>query len=392
MTTAMVSYGLVTSAVDNSDTQTSSDNSSSEGDGTADLTYLSWLMPVIFSILILVGVVGNTLVIYVIIKASKRTVTNYYIVNLATADILFLSICAPPTAAQYTGSAFLFGRFMCKIVFYLQMVTAQATCFLLMAMSVDRFQAIVMPLKSLRTRTLQTAVIISVSIWLFALILYTPLLVFLDIGYLDQGVEPYCIEQWPSTTWEQCFVVLSFVLVFSLPLIAIAICYSTMLRHLWQRVVPNEPMSGPASAVNAERQLRQKRKITWMVLAVVVVFAVCWFPIHVVNMWRRLDPDFPFSDGTFYFKTVGHVMSYTSSCVNPFIYAFLGENFRNCFRKAFPCCFKQAGKQRDCRGATMGSQAGSIVAPSSSKAAGAISNTTEMSNLSSRASAKGTEN
>ncbi|XP_022096747.1 uncharacterized protein LOC110982564 [Acanthaster planci] len=388
MTTAMMPYRFISTAEGNG-TLTSFATSPPESDTTSNLAYLTWLMPVIFSILITVGVVGNTLVIYVIIKASKRTVTNYYIVNLAASDILFLAFCAPPTAAHYTAPAFYFGRFMCKTVYYLQLVTAQATCFLLTAMSVDRFHAIVRPLKSLRTRTLQMAVLISVSIWLFALIIYIPVLIFFDIEYIDfHGVEPYCTEHWPSKTWNRCFVVVSFVLVFSLPLAAIAVCYGAMIRHLWKRVVPNDALSGQADAVNTARSLMQKRRITWMVLAVVVVFAVCWFPIHVVNMWHRLDPNFPFTDGTFYFKTVGHVMSYCSSCANPFIYAFLGANFRRSFRKAIPCCFRQAGLQTDGRGGTTGSPHGSMRVGASSRGARASYNNTEMSDLNSKTTAK----
>ena len=70
-----------------------------------------------------VGIVGNTLVIFVILKMRQfKTVTNYYVVNLAVADILFLCICAPSTAAQYGSPSFLGGRFMCKMVYYMQSV------------------------------------------------------------------------------------------------------------------------------------------------------------------------------------------------------------------------------------------------------------------------------
>ena len=220
------------------------------------------------------------------------------------------------------------------------------------------------------------------------MIIYIPVLIFFDVEYINfNGLTPFCTEQWPSVTWSRCFVVVSFVLVFSLPLVAIAICYGAMIRHLWKRVAPNDALSGQADALHAARALRQKRRITWMVLAVVVAFAVCWFPIHVVNMWHRLDPNFPLTHGTFRFRAAGHVMSYASSCVNPFIYAFLGANFRRSFRKAMPCCFGRVEVQGDGRGRMAGSQHGSSGAGTSSGGAAPSNNNTEMSNLNSRTTA-----
>ena len=73
-------------------------------------------------IIMAVGIIGNTLVIYVVLRAGQRTVTNYYIVNLAVADVLVLAICSIPTATFYTDIPFVFGQFMCKMVNYTQYV------------------------------------------------------------------------------------------------------------------------------------------------------------------------------------------------------------------------------------------------------------------------------
>ena len=84
----------------------------------------SWLVPAIFGIITLVGLAGNSVVIYTIYCHSKnRTVTSYYILNLALTDIAFLLCCAPFTASAYATPAWLFGRFMCKFVFYMMQVS-----------------------------------------------------------------------------------------------------------------------------------------------------------------------------------------------------------------------------------------------------------------------------
>ncbi|MGH0171639.1 UNVERIFIED_CONTAM: hypothetical protein FKN15_061683 [Acipenser sinensis] len=118
----------------------------------------AWLVPLFFAILMVVGLAGNSLVIYVVTKHKQmRTVTNFYIANLATTDIIFLVCCVPFTAALYPLPSWIFGEFMCKLVNYIQQVSAQATCVTLTAMSVDRWYVTVYPLRSLRQRTPQVA-------------------------------------------------------------------------------------------------------------------------------------------------------------------------------------------------------------------------------------------
>ncbi|KAK7944699.1 hypothetical protein WMY93_000427 [Mugilogobius chulae] len=69
----------------------------------------------------LVGLVGNSLVIYVITKHRQmRTATNFYIANLAATDIIFLVCCVPFTATLYPLPGWIFGNFMCKFVAFLQ--------------------------------------------------------------------------------------------------------------------------------------------------------------------------------------------------------------------------------------------------------------------------------
>ncbi len=84
----------------------------------------AWLVPLLFGLITICGVVGNLLVIYVICRhGSMKTVTNYYIINLAITDIAFLVCCAPFTASLYAVPEWIFGRFLCKFVFYMMQVS-----------------------------------------------------------------------------------------------------------------------------------------------------------------------------------------------------------------------------------------------------------------------------
>ncbi|XP_030845804.1 G-protein coupled receptor 54-like [Strongylocentrotus purpuratus] len=301
------------------------------------LSVENWLVPAIFFLITLIGVVGNFLVIYVIIRHGQmKTVTNYYIVNLAITDVSFLLCCAPFTAIVYAIPTWIFGRFMCKFVFFMMQVTAQATCLTLTAMSVDRYKAIVRPLQSLKTRTTRAAVIINVCIWAGSACAAVPTAIYFDVAQFGDALV--CIDIWPRPEiLYPGYAIYGMVALYLVPLTIICVCYSIMLRKLWQRVSPGEQTNN-AQALMA---LQQKRKITRMIMVVVLLFALCWLPLYIFTTWFRLDRNFPKNNGTYFFKVFAHMLSYANSCVNPFVYAFLGENFRRYFKKAFPLCFKK---------------------------------------------------
>ncbi len=175
-----------------------------------------------------------------------------------------------------------------------------------------------------------------------------PLAVYFDLqkDTFDGGItyQTFCAEIWPVRArhilWPG-YAIYAAVLMYLMPLGIISICYSIMLLKVWTRVAPGDVGRGQNNDRNVQ-QVQQKRKVTRMVLAVVVVFALCWFPIHTLNLWMRLSAYFPYSYSTYIFKVFAHTLSYANSCVNPFVYAFMGENFRKYLKKAFPICFRTA--------------------------------------------------
>ena len=80
-----------------------------------------WCLFAAYAIVFIVGLVGNFMVCFAVWRnKSMRTVTNYFIVNLAVADFLVVLICLPPTVLEDIGETWFMGRVGCKIVKYLQ--------------------------------------------------------------------------------------------------------------------------------------------------------------------------------------------------------------------------------------------------------------------------------
>lgn len=120
-----------------------------------------------------------------------------------------------------------------------------------------------------------------------------------------------------------------------LPLAIIIYCYIQILVQVWRKT-----SEGTESAQAQARALRRKKKITRMVFIVVVLFAICWAPIHIVNItvfvyeFAKVDP----SQFLQYFHLFTLFLAYTNSIVNPFVYAFATTSFKKYFRRVFASC------------------------------------------------------
>lgn len=98
------------------------------------------IVPVVFSLIFLLGTVGNGLVLAVLLRNGqvKYNTTNLFILNLAVADLCFIVFCVPFQATVYTLDGWLFGAFACKAVHFLIYLTMYASSFTLATVSVDR--------------------------------------------------------------------------------------------------------------------------------------------------------------------------------------------------------------------------------------------------------------
>ncbi|XP_063150196.1 kiSS-1 receptor [Candoia aspera] len=302
----------------------------------------AWLVPLFFAILMLVGLVGNTLVIYVIIRHKPmRTVTNYYIANLATTDIIFLVCCVPFTAMLYPLPGWIFGEFLCKFVNYIQQVSVQATCVTLTAMSVDRWYVTVFPLRSLRRRTPRVAATVSISIWVGSFMISVPVLIYNQLieGYWF-GPQTFCSESFPSVYHKRACILYNFLAVYLLPLLTIFLCYSAMLYQMGHATV--EPADNHHQVQQlAEHSEAMRAKISRMVAIIIALFTICWGPVQLLILFQAFDSSFQHNYYTYKVKVWAHCMSYANSSLNPIVYAFMGTNFRKAFKKVFPLAFKQ---------------------------------------------------
>ncbi|RXM36043.1 Galanin receptor type 1 [Acipenser ruthenus] len=267
------------------------------------------IVPVIFGFIFLLGIIGNTLVMIVIgrIKSRRsRSITNIFIVNLSIADLSFLLFCVPFQATIYSLPEWVFGAFFCKFVHYFVMVSMLVSIFTLVAMSIDRYIAVVHSKRSPCIRNKKNAFIGVTTIWVLSFVFAIPVAQHQTLtSHREAPNSSFCWEEWADTTTKQTYKVTILIIGYLLPLVLITWCYA---------------------------------KTAQTVLLVVAVFLICWMPHHIIAMWAEFGA-FPLNDTSFAFRIISHCLAYGNSCINPILYAFLSENFRKACQQVFTCKF-----------------------------------------------------
>ena len=215
---------------------------------------------VAYSAVTIIAIGGNVSVCYIVFAYQRmRTVTNYFIVNLAFSDILMAVMCIPFTfIANLLIGFWPFGSIMCPLVSYLQIVSVFVSAFTLVAISLDRFVAILLPLRpKLSTRQ---AIPLILLIWTLSLLVSLPVAMLSRVeekgDVLTGDWKPFCEEHWSDPKMKYVYSTLIMVLQYFLPLFVLAITYTWIGYVIWVRKPPGE-----AQSIRDQRRAASKRKV-----------------------------------------------------------------------------------------------------------------------------------
>ncbi|XP_076858017.1 cholecystokinin receptor isoform X2 [Brachyhypopomus gauderio] len=352
----------------------------------------------LYSLIFLLSVFGNLLIIVVLVVNKRmRTMTNTFMLSLAVSDLMMAVFCMPFTLIPNLLGDFIFGAAMCKIVAYLMGISVSISTLSLMAVAIERYNAICNPLKSRAWQTRSHAYRVIALTWVLSFFIMTPYPVFSTlISYTKPNnlTAHMCRHDWPKEQVNQAWCILLLFVLFFIPGVVMIVAYGLISRELYRGMqfemdqrkdhcgvkngasstlsagsddgdgcyiqVSKRPNSMEMSTLTltssakverlrsttSETTLLAKKRVIRMLIVIVTMFFICWMPLYSANTWKAFHP--PSAHRALSGAPISfiHLLSYTSACVNPVIYCFMNKRFRKAVLTTFSCCCRPRHRRR----------------------------------------------
>eukprot|EP00092_Neocalanus_flemingeri_P015369 GFUD01016630.1.p1 GENE.GFUD01016630.1~~GFUD01016630.1.p1 ORF type:complete len:430 (-),score=35.45 GFUD01016630.1:169-1458(-) len=321
------------------------------------LTFLGVLLSVI--------IIGNSLVIVTLLSGrTRKSRMNFFIMHLAAAD-LSVGVFSVLTDIAWTLSvSWEAGLLACKIIKFGQLVVTYGSTYVLVAMSIDRYDAITHPMRF--NRSWKRAKWLVVAAWVISVAFSVPILFFFNIHETeDYGTQ--CWIDFPAQWHWQLYMSLVALSLFIFPALIIAFCYTVIVITIWKKskimqpplftsaILPRVPLTEARrqriALEDAENRRASSRglipkakvKTVKMTFVIIFVFVLCWSPYIVFDLLQvfGLIPNTPTSIAA---ATFIQSLAPLNSAANPIIYCIFSANIGKYFRSSnclSPCCKRE---------------------------------------------------
>ncbi|XP_033629117.1 somatostatin receptor type 5-like [Asterias rubens] len=287
-----------------------------------DNSFLMSLQQISFIVTCILGTVGllcNGFIILILMRfPNMKTLANYFILNLALADFLFM-ISFLFLGHQLRVNHWVFGKFMCRLIVPYDAMTQFLVIYFVMIMSIDRYFAICLPIKSMNFRTLRNGKIVCAMIWGVAILTTLPLWIYTEHTCVNGWCT--CLARVSSNDEDdpRWWIIYTIIIGFCVPLTIVCICYLLILQNLLT--------SNMQDSKNTLR--RAARRVAILVICIIIVFILCFLPFYVFQLvYSTIDAEEDASNALILIYIITWTLMYSHSIINPIVYALVGENFR----------------------------------------------------------------
>lgn len=195
-----------------------------------------------------------------------------------------------------------------------------------------RYFVIVHPFKPRMKK--KVCLMIITAVWFASISVSLPLAIYQNLTEdLDTG-KLVCHEFWPKQTASKFFGVTSLILQYVIPCVIITICYTEVSLKLHIR---SRSRTTLGQRNRDELDIKRKRRTNRMLIAMVAIFVICWLPLNCIHLLLEYYfislVSWPFYQLFFF---LAHILAMSSTIYNPFLYAWMNENFKKEFRSVLP--------------------------------------------------------
>ncbi|XP_030065985.1 C-X-C chemokine receptor type 4-B [Microcaecilia unicolor] len=274
-------------------------------------------LPVVFSIIFVIGIIGNGLVVIVMgYQKKSRTMTDKYRLHLSVADLLFVFTLPFWSVEAAAGWYFKIPYVLCKGINGIYTINLYSIVLILAFISLDRYLAIVHATNSQGTRKLLAEKIIYVGVWLPAMLLSLPDLIFSTVSEIEGGYVCNHIYPEDRVKWETGFRILHIMVGFIVPGLIILTCYCIIISKL------------------SHSKGHQKRKALKTTVILILAFFACLLPYYIglvvetLILLGAINSNCRLQDNLDRWISITEAIAFFHCCLNPILYAFLGAKFK----------------------------------------------------------------
>ncbi|XP_059048252.1 cardioacceleratory peptide receptor-like [Achroia grisella] len=339
-------------------------NYSNATDGKVDLNYYYFYDTIQFTVMwvlfVAIVVLNASVIAALLCTNARKSRMNFFIMQLAIADLFVGLIYVFVDIVQKITIAWLAGEFMCKLLKFLQAVVMYASTYVLVALSIDRCDAITNPMNFSGSWNRARGLV--VSAWLISIVFSIPIFILYEVRKV-QGELQCWIDLETPRRW-QIWMTLVSVMIFVLPALAIAACYAVIVLTIWTKskaVVMSPPInsrrtktmrngqveSDPDSRRASSRGLipRAKIKSVKMTFVIVFVFVLCWSPYIVFDLLQVYD-QIPRTQNSLALATLIQSLAPLNSAANPLICCMFSPHIYASLRRVPPYRWLWCGRRR----------------------------------------------
>ena len=294
-----------------------------------------------YCLIFVLALIGNIIIGIIVYRTrSMRKPINFFIVNMAMSDLLFPIVCFPYIVTEMNFGYYILGgpvgQALCKLNYFLVDVSASLSIQSLVLIAVDRFGAVVFPLRSPLISSKRCRFFI-LTTWIIAVAANIPNAMTYELVEHKEGMV--CVHKWNEVFGESLsyrnYIVSMLVVFWYVAMVLIAIFYMTVVIKLKSQNIPGE-----GSANGREQQSRRQKNVLKMSIAIVVTFIVCWLP---ATIWWFLilylsDSTVTASCGFQYFRVIAFCVAHSNSAINPCISFIFSGNYRQGLKNLSRCC------------------------------------------------------
>ncbi|XP_037325256.1 chemokine (C motif) receptor 1a, duplicate 1 [Pungitius pungitius] len=270
-------------------------------------------VPVFFSVVITLSLMGNILVLVVLaLYENLKSLTNIFILNLAISDLVFTA--GLPFWSIYHIWGWLFSEVLCKIVTFIFFTGFYSSVLFLSTMTIYRYLVVVHPQSVLSPQRPSTRIYISIALWMISIGAAIPSLLYTTIVSIPHKGQHSLGCEYEDPLWKTVSVFQQNIF-FLVALAVMAFCY---VQLLWK--------------ITRTRSHTKKRAVK-LVFSIVAVFFLGWVPYNVVIFLRvSADASSDLCDTSIHLDYAFYVcrlVAFSHCCLNPVFYVFVGVKFRS---------------------------------------------------------------